>query len=49
MIIDEARGAPDGKIAAIQLLRAVAALTVAAAHLAFGFADHVGPGLGLGG
>jgi len=49
VIIDEARGAPDGKIAAIQLLCAVAALTVAAAHLAFGFADHVGPGLGLGG
>lgn len=35
------------KIAAIQLLRAVAALTVAAAHTAFGFADHVGAGLGL--
>ncbi|RNJ63871.1 MAG: acyltransferase [Porphyrobacter sp. IPPAS B-1204] len=41
--------APDGKIAAIQLLRALAAFIVAAAHIAFGFADHVGAGLGLGG
>jgi exopolysaccharide production protein ExoZ len=38
----------DGKIEAIQLLRAVAAATVAVLHLAFAFADHIGPGLGLG-
>lgn len=48
MIIDEARAASDGKIVSIQLLRAVAAVAVAAAHLAFGFADHIGPGLDLG-
>jgi hypothetical protein len=35
------------KIAAIQLLRAFAAITVAAGHIAFAFADHIGPGLGL--
>lgn len=40
--------APGGKIAAIQLLRALAALTVAAAHIAFAFADHLGSGLGIG-
>ena len=38
---------PDGKIVAIQLLRALAALTVAAGHIAFAFADHLGGGLGL--
>lgn len=43
---DAAEG-PGGKIAAIQLLRALAALTVAAAHVAFAFADFIGPGLGL--
>lgn len=36
-----------GTIAAIQLLRALAAVTVAAGHIAFAFADHVGSGLGL--
>lgn len=36
------------KIAAIQLLRAGAALTVAAAHIAFAFAEHIGAGLRLG-
>ncbi|WP_086737018.1 acyltransferase family protein [Erythrobacter colymbi] len=36
------------KIVAIQLLRAGAALTVAAVHLAFAFADHLGAGLGIG-
>lgn len=40
---------PDGKIAAIQLLRAVAALTVAAGHIAFAFADNIGAGLGMAG
>jgi peptidoglycan/LPS O-acetylase OafA/YrhL len=38
---------PEGRIAAIQLLRALAAITVAAGHIAFAFADHLGPGLGL--
>jgi peptidoglycan/LPS O-acetylase OafA/YrhL len=47
VIIDEARVAPDGKVVSIQLLRAIAAVVVAAAHVAFGFADHLGPGLGL--
>jgi peptidoglycan/LPS O-acetylase OafA/YrhL len=32
----------------IQLLRALAALTVAAVHLAWAFADHIRPGLGIG-
>jgi len=40
--------APGGKIVAIQLLRALAALTVAAGHIAFAFADHLGSGLGIG-
>lgn len=40
--------APGGKIAAIQLLRALAALTVAAGHIAFAFADYLGSGLGIG-
>ncbi len=40
--------APGGKVAAIQLLRALAALTVAAGHIAFAFADHLGSGLGVG-
>jgi peptidoglycan/LPS O-acetylase OafA/YrhL len=35
------------RITAIQLLRALAALAVAAGHIAFAFADHLGPGLGL--
>lgn len=39
--------ASDGKIAAIQLLRAIAASSVAALHIAFAFADHIGDGLGL--
>jgi peptidoglycan/LPS O-acetylase OafA/YrhL len=39
--------APEGRIAAVQLLRALAALTVAAVHIAFAFADHVGTGLGF--
>ncbi len=39
---------PQGKIAAIQLLRAIAAFTVAAGHIAFAFADHIGGGLGIG-
>jgi len=38
----------DGKIVAIQLLRALAALVVAAVHIAFAFADFIGPGLGEG-
>ena len=38
----------DGKIVAIQLLRALAALTVAAVHIAFAFADFLGSGLGEG-
>ena len=41
--------AQGGKIAAIQLLRALAALIVAAVHIAFAFADHIGAGLGLSG
>lgn len=40
---------PDGKIAAIQLLRALAALTVAMMHIAFAFADHLSDGLGISG
>jgi peptidoglycan/LPS O-acetylase OafA/YrhL len=46
--IADARAEAGDKIVAIQLLRAVAALAVAAAHLAFGFADNIGPGLALG-
>jgi exopolysaccharide production protein ExoZ len=38
---------PDPKILSIQLLRGLAAGTVALAHLAYAYADHVGPGLGL--
>lgn len=38
----------ERKIAAIQLLRAAAALIVAASHIAFGFADSIGGGLGFG-
>lgn len=38
---------PDGRIASIQLLRALAALTVAAGHIAFAFAEHIGSGLGF--
>lgn len=38
----------EGKIAAIQLLRAVAAGVVAVHHTAFAYADHIGSGLGLG-
>ncbi len=37
---------PGGKIVAIQLLRALAALIVAAGHIAFAFADHLPGGLG---
>lgn len=37
----------DGKISAIQLLRAIAAGVVAVLHIAFAFADHIGDGLGL--
>ena len=44
----QAASAPGGgKIAAIQLLRAIAAATVASLHFAFAFADHIGPGLGI--
>jgi peptidoglycan/LPS O-acetylase OafA/YrhL len=39
--------APESRIAAIQLLRALAALAVAAAHIGFAFANHIGPGLGF--
>ncbi len=35
------------KVVAIQFIRAIAALMVAAAHIAFAFANHIGPGLGL--
>ncbi|MEE4207491.1 MAG: acyltransferase [Erythrobacter sp.] len=35
------------RIAAIQLLRGLAAVAVAVSHLAYGFADHIGDGLGL--
>jgi peptidoglycan/LPS O-acetylase OafA/YrhL len=45
MIEDRPRSAD--KIAAIQLLRALAALTVAAGHIAFAFADHFPGGLGI--
>lgn len=38
---------PDHKVLSIQLLRALAAGVVALAHLAYAYADHVGPGLGL--
>lgn len=41
------RASAARKIAAIQLLRAAAALTVAGVHLAFAFADHVGAGFGI--
>lgn len=37
----------EGKIAAVQLLRAVAAGVVAVYHTAFAYADHIGSGLGL--
>lgn len=37
----------EGKQRSIQLLRALAALTVALTHMAYGFADHVGVGLGI--
>lgn len=39
---------PDGKVVVIQLLRVLAALTVAAGHIAFAFADHLPGGLGEG-
>lgn len=42
-----ARAPRDGRIAVIQLLRAVAAGTVALSHLAFAFADYLGAGLGV--
>ena len=42
-------GRDASKVEAIQLLRAVAAATVALSHLTFAFADHIGPGLELGG
>lgn len=35
------------RVEAVQLLRALAAGTVALVHIAFGFADHIGSGLGL--
>lgn len=38
---------PDGKIVAIQLLRALAALSVAAGHIAFAFANNMPGGLGI--
>ncbi|MBI1402143.1 MAG: acyltransferase family protein [Porphyrobacter sp.] len=38
----------QGKLAAIQLLRIVAASVVAVLHVALAFADHVGEGLGIG-
>jgi peptidoglycan/LPS O-acetylase OafA/YrhL len=38
---------PKGKVLSIQLLRGLAASVVALAHLAYAFADHVAPGLGL--
>lgn len=41
-------GPGDQPIQSIQLLRALAAGTVAVIHLAFAFADHVGEGLALG-
>jgi peptidoglycan/LPS O-acetylase OafA/YrhL len=44
IVSEEAQG---GRIAAIQLLRALAALVVAAGHIAFAFADHLPGGLGL--
>lgn len=40
-------GLRSDKIEGIQLLRALAASIVAFTHLAFGFANHIGPGLGL--
>ncbi len=43
-----AAGESAPPIQSIQLLRAVAAGSVALTHLAFGFSDHVGDGLGLG-
>lgn len=45
-----AQSRQEGKdrIAAIQLLRALAALSVAAGHIAFAFADHLPGGLGIG-
>lgn len=45
---EENHAAGRNKIASIQLLRAIAASIVAFWHIAFAFADHVGPGLGLG-
>lgn len=38
----------EGKVTAIQLLRALAALTVAVLHIGYAFADNLGAGLGLG-
>lgn len=40
-------GVPVPRLLSIQLLRALAALCVALAHLTYGFADHVGQGLGI--
>lgn len=40
-------GLPVPRVLSIQLLRASAALCVALAHLTYGFADHVGQGLGV--
>ncbi len=37
----------NGKIVSIQLLRALAAGIVAVIHIAFAYADHIGPGLGI--
>lgn len=37
----------DGKLTHIQLLRALSGLIVVISHVGWGFADHVGPGLGF--
>ena len=37
----------DGKLTHIQLLRALSGFIVVVSHVGWGFADHVGPGLGL--
>ncbi len=46
-MVQEAAPADSAKLAAIQLLRAVAAATVAVIHFAYAFADYIGPGLAV--
>lgn len=47
VIDSNAVGTPEARIAAIQLLRAGAAIAVAVGHIAFAFANHLPGGLGI--